>query len=288
MSFDAERFDPEGPTESRWPTILAWTALLLIALAVMEFTAHPAVGVMIGCSKFGWDDFRNAVWLRRVDPYRARGRVCSWFYIAVGFWKIAFISLPVLMLIVFLVGFVEQNRAGPRNDPKPTAAIVGAMIATSGSFTLAGLVSCWSFWLAVRNGVRVWIDASVRKARRSKTWPPFAFESNLAAVLLVTALVPAAFIACALSAVGILTLLLPIIRDAFAGKPPQHVVVATIAVPLAVLGVATLFTVRWIRNWLARRAIAATPFECWLAPSPPDESDPFEFPINRTTTSRRG
>lgn len=270
MSLETERFTPEAPAESRWPKVLWWAAVFAVGFIVTELTTHPVIGGVIACSKFGWGDFRNALWLRRTDPHRVRGRVCSWFYVAVGFWKIAFTSMPSAIVYSVVFHVFEQIRGRPAANDLPLFLIAMSLTAVA-CFTLSGLLSCWSFFLAVRNQVKVWIDNSVSDARRRDRWPPLGVAPNLAGVLLVSALVPAAFIAFVLSTAGVEFVVLWVIRDMFVGKPPNHVVISATAVPIGLLGIAAAVTVVRLRRWLFHRAVANTPAECWLATEPREE-----------------
>ncbi len=268
---DAERFDIEAASESRWPKILWWTAVFLVGFIVTELTTHPAVGGVIACSKFGWSDFRNALWLGRNDPHRVRGRVCSRFYIAVGLWKIAFTSLPSAMVYSIISYVLGEIRGRPAANDL-SLALIAMFVTAAACFTCSGLLTCWSFFLAVRHRLKIWIDNSVGDARRHDRWPPLGLAPNMAGVLLVSALVPAAFIAVALLAFGVEFVVLEVILDMmFAGKPPDHVVITAIVVPLVLLAIVAMVTVARLRRWVFHRAVATTPVECWLAEAPPEE-----------------
>jgi hypothetical protein len=55
---------PDQQARSRWHTPLTWSALAALGLLVYELTAQPALGVSVLCLKFGWNDWRTALWLR--------------------------------------------------------------------------------------------------------------------------------------------------------------------------------------------------------------------------------
>src|SRR5947209_18895965 len=75
--------DEERPGRG-WHGPFTWTGLLAVGWVLYELTAQPAVGAVAVCLKFGWEDFRTALWLRRRDPDRRRGRACFWLYAGNG------------------------------------------------------------------------------------------------------------------------------------------------------------------------------------------------------------
>src|SRR5436853_170122 len=78
---------------------LVWSTLALVAWVGFELTAQPAVVAAVVCSKVGWSDFLTAVWLRRCDPQRGRGRACSWFCLAAGVTKMVVAAFALTMVI---------------------------------------------------------------------------------------------------------------------------------------------------------------------------------------------
>src|SRR5579864_658654 len=78
---------------------LSWPMLFVIGWLVYELTTKPTLGAVAVCLKYGWEDFRAAIWLRRVDPRRLRGRACFWLYLAWGLTKTA--AVACLMSIAF-------------------------------------------------------------------------------------------------------------------------------------------------------------------------------------------
>jgi hypothetical protein len=175
--------EPVTPS-SRWHGTVTWSSLLLAGLVLYEATNQPAVAVATFCSKFGWADFRTAQWLYRYDPRKERGRACWWLYVAWGLWKIgvaafltnlalAIVAAAIVFLTVFFpAGFVANRPAGA-----PQVRLIQLM-AGAGVTLLAGLgfSSCATLWavvIGVRNRIRLWLGASVRRARRERLWPPY-------------------------------------------------------------------------------------------------------------------
>jgi hypothetical protein len=168
----------------KWNSALIWSTLGLIGWLAFELTAQPAVGVAIFCSRFGWDDFLTAAWLRRTDPHRARARACSWFCLSLGMTRILFAAFGLMMLVTSILGSLQG--AGPNQNPNPNrdlpnyfyGLIFLMLVATPilAFFAILGSVA------ARRGRTQVWIDASLSRARHRNLWPP-EYSSGLVSPL---------------------------------------------------------------------------------------------------------
>lgn len=155
---------------------LPWWLILTIAVVVTELTAHPSIGVIVLCFKFGWNDFRTALWLRRRDPNRRRGAVCSWFYLSSGLWRVCLWSFALMFVATVFFVATDPPQARPANRPKvdpdlPPEMVI-CMVMWMGSFGVATLLTLLSVCLAWRQPVKVWISRSVSDSRRLNQWPP--------------------------------------------------------------------------------------------------------------------
>jgi hypothetical protein len=157
---------------TQWRAPITWSALLLLGWLVYELTAMPALGAFVACFKFGWNDFLTARWLRRLDPFRPRGRACFWLYVAAGLWKIALTG--TLVMFGVLVWAIFQN-PGPNNGQwigmAALQVFLGAWVATLLGFALSTLTTCIAVGRAWRHGVPLWLQASMHKARKENVWP---------------------------------------------------------------------------------------------------------------------
>jgi hypothetical protein len=155
---------------------LPWWLILTVAMIVTELTAHPSIGVTVLCLKFGWNDFRTALWLRRRDLNRRRGAICSWFYFSSGLWRVCVWSFGLMFLIVMVVGVSQAQQAGaqqvPNNAPMPPTEIMTCMIVWLISSAMATFLTLVSVWLSRHGDVKVWISGSVSESRRQNRWPP--------------------------------------------------------------------------------------------------------------------
>jgi hypothetical protein len=89
---------------SKWKKPITWSALIITGLLVYEFTTQPILGVIVICSKFGWNDFIMAYLLRRVDSNTTRARVVSWFCLASGLAKVVLASTFLAVGIYLTLG----------------------------------------------------------------------------------------------------------------------------------------------------------------------------------------
>jgi hypothetical protein len=248
-----EHDDPmsaEWSGQPRWSNALGWLPVLALAALMYELTANPALGVAVGCVKFGADDFRIAAWLRRVDPNRGRGRACSWFFVTRAIIRIGFVASAIIMTLFFVSWAVDVKDHVEHQ-------LIGALLVIIACFLAAGLASWMALASALRLGVRVWMDATARAAHKVGAWPPFhPFRSRRAD------LGPGLVVACGMLACGIIS---SIVFD------------VAVLIGLAGLGVLDQgFTIAaWLGNFclvvaafrlapvILRRVVASSPWECY-------------------------
>jgi hypothetical protein len=203
-SYDSD--DPPGaegvgdrPVSGWRRRLFSWPVLAVAGILLYELTTQPALGAVVACAKVGWKDAATALWVRRTDPHRARGRALFWLLAASGLWKVA-MTAAVVMFGLGLVA-AERARQGPRGGGEPPAlAALGAEMFVG--FTLSGMATCAGFGLALRHRLRLWISPGLHAARRAGEWPPtpvLAGTSNRARGLALTTVflffTPAALIA---------------------------------------------------------------------------------------------
>jgi hypothetical protein len=170
--------------------------MLLAGWAVYELTAQPGLAALVTCVKFGWADLRTALWLRRVDPDRYRGWTCFWSYLAFGLWKVAIMAgILVLSLLMCEALFV-----GGRGRQVGLEILLGSLLAAGVGLGSSFLMTYLALFSALRNGVRIWMGAAPRLARRERFWPPRHGGVNAAPVVFVTTLVVTFFLVMLVSA----------------------------------------------------------------------------------------
>jgi hypothetical protein len=149
---------------SRW---LAWTAVVMFGLLVWELTTQPALGAAMLSLKFGWRDFRAALWLRRTDPDFARGRACFWLYVANGLWKIALVSVIVFWMVAVIATPWQGMRLVQQRQLffiHVLATGLGLSLVSCGLATLASYVALFR---AKSAGVKLWLHEGVVRAARA-------------------------------------------------------------------------------------------------------------------------
>lgn len=219
-----EAINDEMPSV-RWTERVSWGAMLALGWLIYEITARPSFGIAVACGKFGWQDFLTAHWLLRHDPHRGRGRSCFWFYVASGLWKTtiaAFLATGLLLILMIVL-----------NDNVPKGLFGVGLTAVVG-VTLLAVVPLLGVLHARRNGVRIWVDASVHESRYANHWPPQARGLNAVMGLLFP------------------SLMVPVVVTAVVTFP-----FGLVAVLAGVFGVGLFI---WS---LFRGVCAASPAECW-------------------------
>lgn len=212
---------------SVWTDRAVWGALALAGFLAWSHFSRPGLGMALACVKFGWTDFRTALWLRRFDPHRGRAYALFWFYLASGLWRIT-IAAFWLTVIIVLATTIAQGRG-----PIPRALFGSGLTAILG-LCLLSFVPIIGSLFALRSRVRVWIDATVDESRRESLWPPLPYGKNKAEELLGIAFIIPILATCMLTA-------------------PRGVVIFLGAVLAEIL----------VALWIGRRVVARHPHECW-------------------------
>lgn len=233
------------PQDPFWNRALVWSTLGLFGWLAFELTAQPAIVAAILCTRFGWDDFLTAVWLRRNDPLKGRARACAWFCLASGVMKMVLSAFGLAMIISTVMAIMEGGK--PRQNPRPPfpEAFWGPLIVmTAGTPVLALLafIGCVS---ARMNKVRVWIDAPLTRARQSNIWPPDFRDFTRPSTQNIARGPWLAMVAVAMVAAVVFASLIFALSSS--------IVLAMLALVGMVVGI----------GWLSRGVFAAHPGECW-------------------------
>jgi hypothetical protein len=173
---------------SDWRPRFTWPALFLIGWLLYEATAQPGLAAAVTCAKFGWADVKTALWLRRMDPDRGRGRACFWFYLAFGLWKVAVLATAMTIALLFLGGLMNPARRRLGGDVL-SPVLGGVLIAAAVGFGLSFLTTYIALWSALRHRVRVWLGIAPHRARSGRYWPPSHGQTNAAPFVTVTTLI---------------------------------------------------------------------------------------------------
>jgi hypothetical protein len=162
---------------------LSWSLVLTVAVVIYELTAQTMLSVAVACSKFGWNDFITAHWLRRVDPNPSRGRTLAWLHMAFGLWKItgaAFLGACIIVLVTmpWLLPFDIGGQPPQRVNGPDSATFLALTFTISAGIVLA----LFATWVGVARAwwrrQRIWLDLQTHKARRANVWPPFGSRYN--------------------------------------------------------------------------------------------------------------
>jgi hypothetical protein len=255
--WETEQQSVRGRNSSR-NNRLGWLIVIVLGIVTFELTAHPALAVALGCLKFGWGEYRIARWLKRTDPDRRRGRICSRFYKAWGLWRISVVATAMMFVVACAYGphaeRARQAGLGPANNAPPAEFMIASLLAIVGFLSSASMSSL-AVISALRNRIKVWVGPEAGWALEESAWPPPIARrrratKNRAKTILFSAVVTGV-------GVGITTLAIVIGGRKFDQHSPIPfimMVVAFVALPFAIL---TLMEV------LGRRVLASTPEDCW-------------------------
>ena len=261
---------------------LPWWLILTVAVIVTELTAHPSVGVTVLCLKFGWSDFRTALWLRRRDPNRRRGAVCSWFYFSSGVWRVCVWSFALMFITVMFgaaIGVLPQaGRGVPQNgNAPPPVEMITCMIVWLVSSGVANILTVIAGIKAWRHRTKVWISGSIAESRQRNEWPPRPVYRGRPTINLMSVLrLPTGILMfIALFLIAFVPFVVFVVRPN--GPPPARIGSTAIILWLIVSFVGAL-TIVVLSSGTYLRLVAFSPYECW-----PDH----ELDVDRNTSELR-
>jgi hypothetical protein len=260
---DAPAGDPPPPR--RWPGWLGWPVLAGAGLVAYELTAQPALVGLTLSLKFGVQDARTAVWLRRRDPDRRRGAAHFWLYLAHAAWKMGAAGAALGFVCVFALAAV----AGP-GPPKGLGLELfgGSALAGFGGFLASAVLAVVAVAKGWWHRRPLWLNSGVAAARVRGEWPPWYGQRNDAGRLILLG--------------GLLVLTVGGLTGVIAGAalldatgvrvPGPAVGVGAIGLAMFGLPVGGLL----LRDYLLPRVTAAAPWDAW-----PPEPDPHGPPADR-------
>jgi hypothetical protein len=264
--FDEYIHDEAAPADWRVPII--WSAFLLIGFIVFEITARPQWGLAFVCLKFGWNYFRSAFWLLRVDPNRQRSWACFWLYLGAGLFKASVIALLAMFALTLVeVLCLPANPLGQQALFQKALFEMFLLLLTAFlGFGLSAVSTLVAIGLAKRHGIRFWLDGRIESARRSKAWPPYhsslahsrLVSKNWASTLIFTAFVTIAYL--------FLVSTLIMVFLAHRNHPPvwEVVVIACfVSFVMVMYGGLLILCVFRVQRISFPRLVASSPWECW-------------------------
>lgn len=151
-----------------WSDLFSWTGIFMVGWLIYELTTDASLSVVVLCLKFGWEDFKTGLWLRRRDPDTARGRTCFWIFLAWSLAKVA-IAGAVSGCVIMVLIFGSQQNGQPRSILN---LLVEAFLSMLIGFVLSALATLVALARAWRLGHKIWVDRVVTESRLVDWWPP--------------------------------------------------------------------------------------------------------------------
>jgi hypothetical protein len=252
--------DPPDPATAAWRQRFGTLALVAVGLLVFEVSANPSLGVAIACLKFAWDDARDGVWLRRVDPDRRRGWACCWIYLGVGLLKASLIAfVGGVAMAVFAYHFGARLGWPPRLMAAQLLGAFGVMVFGVISSAFASLIAVV---IAARSRAKLWVGPEARQARERGEWPPRiaaggVSRKNRASNALIIMITGVVLVACILLYVFV-GIIIPVVRPALRQFEYMVFLVFGVGIPLG-----AAISDQAIQNEFRFRVVAKRPADCW-------------------------
>jgi len=247
MSLNLGDLVHEDSKSSRWRQSITWSAVVVLGLLVYEFTTQPILGVIVICSKFGWNDFLIAYLLQRVDPNRGRSRAVFWFCLASGVLKVVFASMFLFMGLFLILG----APLGPGAFQAMLLRGISAFSVFLLGYLLITITVLRGAYYAEQTQTKVWLTTywlleNSRNRHGSKTK-----QENLVDGLLALGMIPAWVLGFSLFP-GLGSIL----------EPQGLLLIIFIGFGLLWSGLLFLFLCKTFLR-IKRRIVATNPYECW-------------------------
>ena len=263
MSDDFDESSLNEVHQSRRSAFL-WLAVFGFALGVFLLTNSPLLAAIYPYLRAGWPPFSTGCWLRRVDPWAARGKAAFHFHLAMSGFRAASAGL----LSVFLIAILEQCLQRPAD----ISAIILALFAILGGVAISFLFGWLGIITAVRNRVRVFIVSHLRD-RCHGDFTQIATmpwrETGLNPVTVVAAIA----IVVPMLAVWFIAMLAITVPQP--GRPnPEPWLLSIVVLSMLVIPILCVLVLAYV----SARIIARSPLECWGAEPPIEETAPWPSP----------
>lgn len=228
---------------------------MFVSIVLLALTYNPLIAGFLPYLKAGWPAVRTGFWLKRVDPWRARGTVGLLFHLCMALFRASLCGLAWLFGTLFY-----SIATGNEPDMVPGMIALSAIFAGSMLSTLL----CWvGIVVAVRHGVRIFVATHLSHICKGDF--TVAQTQRQGGV----SLNPGRFIVVVATLTPILTLWFAAILTTVTNhwNRPQDPTPMILILLLPFLCLAGIL----LGAWLAERIMAKSPAECWGAQIPESE-----------------
>lgn len=238
-----------------------WLIVFVLSVGVFALTFSPLLAMTLPYLRAGWPAFQTGCWLRKVDPWAARGRVGFWFHLAMAGFRAAVVGVFTLVLMAVIAHQLQR-------DPDFTQGMFALCVILAG----VGLSFSFGWWgtvIALRNRVRIFVISDLKHFCHGDFFqidrlPMHKYLVNPANYVMAVA------IAAPSLAMWFVAMLLAMPRP---GEPDlRGLQMSRAMLLLALLPVLGILIIALL-IFLSRRMIARTPLECWGAAPPVEPSD---------------
>ena len=247
---NGERADPLANVKN-------WLIVFAISIGVFALTYSPLLAMTMPYLRAGWPAFQTGCWLRKADPWPARGRVGFYFHLAMAGFRAGVVGAVTLLLMIWIEGLLKLNLDFTQGEIALCVILAGVCLSFSCGW--------WGTLIAFRNRIRVFVISDLKHLCHGDflqvvRLPMHKYRVNPANYVMAVAL------AVPLLALWFVAMLLTMAKP---GEPDPQAWVSSVL--LASLLPGTIFFCLVLLFFL-RRLIAQTPLECWGAVPPNKES----------------
>lgn len=244
----SQNTEPGDAGESvAWRVLGQWPVIALASIVILILTLNPLLTGFLPYVRAGWPAARTAIWLKKVDPWKARGTVGFLFHLCMALFRAgawAFLSV----LVTAIVANVTQQQ------PDLIPFVIAISIIAFGC-CLSSIIGLIGIAMALTHGVRIFVMSNLFTVCHghfnvARTLEPSVTRTNpvnfLIGIVIATPLLGIWFTAMRYTAPGVR------IGEA---DPTQTILLCLLPV-LALFCIAVLY-------FLSRKIAAQSPAECW-------------------------
>ncbi|MEZ6127547.1 MAG: hypothetical protein R3C59_02625 [Planctomycetaceae bacterium] len=232
---------PESDDTAMWVRCFWGTTILVIVLLSLTSNFSAASAVLSSAIAFT-QPLTSALWVRRHDPWKRRGRICFLFHLSVAAW----LGAPAALLTILTAAWLHHQFGIPLPIEELNATLVALMCAVAGS----AMIGITASLAAVAAGVRVWVHPRFAAVLGEELTGSRAVQASNFGIFVI--------------ATSLTALVLPIL--AWLLMNPLPPTLSVLLVP------ATILVVVIPCVWISTRIFASGPKDYLMVPQPECES----------------
>lgn len=240
---------------SQWPTIIS------VSIVVLVLTLNPLLTGILPYLRAGWPALRTAFWLKKSDPWKARGTVGFLFHLCLALFRAGICAFICVLSTAFFSSMIQK-------EAHLTTLMIAILTILLGCF-MSSIIGWIGIVIALRNRVRIFVMSNLHSICRgdftvAKTLGTGRNGTNpgnyVIAVVTSSSLFAIWFVAMLIS-----------VPPQVNGENKTALFILLCLLPVLVITCVILV------DFLSKRIMAKSPAECWGVEAPESNKDPANW-----------